>query len=271
MPTPTKFSAQGFPILENITTEQFTAVPPNISAFGSSVLKWKVTAHSRDVVTINSIKLDHVGERTIRPTSTQTYTLAVNGIPSKSITVKVNLNQCVVRENGFVAQIIKAQIQRLVDEDPSLTFHQFPFPFELVGVIINPTRINFSMTVRYDDGTSFPPLIAFVSATFGLKIVPSSSPVHFDNKIVASNVGVTVTPFPFAGFPLGFPDENKEDIVAKKIKDAISNLVDFAVRGFGEEPANMEPHSVSIGPGGFNDQGTVKTTYCPVAGPVVKP
>jgi hypothetical protein len=269
MPTPTNFSEQGFPILENVTT-QFTAEPPKISPFGSSVLKWNVTARDSDVVTINSIKVEHAGERTIRPTSTQTYTLAVNGIPSKSITVKVNLQQCIVIENGLVAQIIKTQIQRLVDEDPSLTFHQFPFPFELVSVAISPTRIGFSLTVRYDDGTSFPQLIASVFATFGLKIVPSASPVIFDNKVAASNISITVTPFPFPGFPLGFADENKEDIVAQKIKAGILNLVDLAVRGFNTEPAKMEPHSVSIGPGGFNDQGTVKTTYCPVAGPVVK-
>lgn len=241
----------------NVTIDQFDAVPQPIPPFGSATLRWSVTAPSDAQVTINSIPVPVQGQRTIQPPSTQSYTLivTVGGLERarRTLTVTVNLAQCVFRENGIVSLMLTSLLPQIFAGDARFGFHQFAPSASVAG-----DKIDLFMRVKYDDGLTFPPLFADVRANFDLKVVPDPF-VAFNRKIVPSNINIAVSAIPF----LGFPDEAKEEELARKVRDGIPRLAEVAVLGFGTEPANMEPHNVSIGPGGFNNTGTVKTTYCP--------
>lgn len=253
--TPNNLLDQGLVLLRQATIEQFTTVPARIPPFGSSALFWDVSGNN-PAVSINSHPVAQSGVRTIQPRESQSYLLSVAGeVETRQAHVLVNLSQCSIVENHVAAPLMETFLIQTINADPRFTFFQ-----SNPSVRITPTRISCTLRLTYDDGVTFPPLRADVSATFGLKVAPGTS--VFDASLSAYNVSITVDPFPTPAFP----EPTKEEEMAKKLRDNIAGMVEFGVLRFIQIPANKKLQNVSVLSGGNHGRGVIRLTYCPHEG-----
>ena len=265
------FNNQLLPDISEPIRVKFEAVPKIVSPFGSSTLSWEVTGPSDIIVTINGISVAPVGQKIIRPSISQSFLLIATRANSPdqrlvSTSLSVNLSQCIISDNAFAARFISFFLRRILAEDQRFTllFPQFEIPVQVF-----PGQIRFTVSLRYDDGTTFPPLNVMASTTFRLSVV-SSAPVFSGRPVVAAtNVNVELSQLPANGFQPGVPDENKMIEVARKIKEIIPRVLS-SVLPTNRLPANMILRDVSIvGPSPLFPEGGITLTHCPEEEPVV--
>lgn len=278
-------------ILEEVSLDYFTAEPSAISPFGASSLRWKVTGPSTGFkVRLEGTDVAKAGSRGVQPAVSHTYRLhAYAGGYSKFLgnaTVNVNLGRCTSNENATVAQLMKYGLQRAIDADAKLYFRivklrdaqgrDYYAPSE-PEIIITPHQIRFLLKLGTEID-NFPNPEIDIDASFGLTVATTDSiTVLRDYKVVPINDRVEVSisvPWyawliPGAPIGLGIALDMAKDRATKGIRESIPGLVDEAIIDRIAEPAGMEPHSVRILTGGFNNQGIVEVTFCPVERPPV--
>lgn len=258
--TPNNILGHGLALLRQATINQFLAVPMQLKPFGSSALFWDVSG-SNPAVSINSLPVAPAGTRTIQPRESQSYVLAVAGeVETRQAHVFMDLSQCSIVENHIAAQLMEIFLTQTINADP-----RFTFPQSGPSVSIFPTRISCSLRLIYDDGSTFPPLLADVRATFGLKVATGTT--IFDASLAAYNVAITVDPFPTPAFP----EPAKEEEMARKLRENIGGLVEYGVLRFIQIPPNKKLQNVSVMAGGNLGRGLIRLTYCPTEGIIGPP
>jgi len=275
-------------MLDKVTLDYFTSDPATIAPYGSSLLKWKVNGAAEVRIDFDW-GLENAGSKTVQPQSSHTYRLyAYLDNDSKflgSVAVNVNLGRCVSLQDVIVAQALKYALQTEIDDATGVYFRVVPkqnsqgavtYGASEPEIMVTPGQIRFILKLgAYLDNGPNPDID--IDASFGLDVVASDTilAIGHRRKVVPIKIDVNVSVsvpwyvWLIPGANTWLPDvlSAAEDQARQRIEASIPRLVADGIVGRIAKPAGLEPHSVRINEGGFNNQGVVEFTYCPVERP----
>lgn len=170
--------------LQSVRLDSFKAEPSTIAPFYSSRLTWAVTVPDPSLVEIllDGHVVSHGGERWVAPAVAQSYQLSARaGHHSRilrTVTVHVDLEQCVRPETNLLPAFLIANIEEGVNADTSGIYLRPKWniwqptvpPIPPVQVWISGGRLNLKLRLGKRIAW-FPDPVIEISASFGLEVV----------------------------------------------------------------------------------------------------
>lgn len=274
---------QALAILNDVSLVEFRAEPSDLSPFGTATLMWTTDGPSGFRVRINGMRLANTGELRVRPTSNETYRLyAYVGTFRKllgSVSVKVNVARCIIRDSEFIDEFLQFALQREIDASDELYFRWVaePTPFGTPNyilstpeVLIKPDRISFRLRLGRRIN-NFPDASVDIDASFGLSVIDDEIIVGRRRLVAIDETIHADVTMPFTAWLLAGPVilpiilGNATDDARRSTRASIGRLVVEVIAPVFDQqegPPNLVKQRVRIytGPG---SSGVVEVRYCP--------
>jgi hypothetical protein len=270
MPPNEQALAKALEALQQVELESFTATPATIAPFGSSELRWRVSAPTSVRLELDGRKVARSGSQVVRPTTSRTFSLVARAGTLSSVvgqrTVVVNLDACAliaIPEADVQARLLEV-IDGLLAQDEHLSLRSPP--------VVDVTPAGIVMKLRFHvDVENFRNPEFNVDALIGLAVdgegirpffLQFSAELDFSFFEEALNIAIDATAGTLAGGPfihLAFADAESDarENARRDILDGIrAGVAEFLLVA----PAGWSPHQVFL-----RDEG-IDVRICPRPG-----